>query len=108
MLDKVLHNANILCYLKNIKHESHIITWFGLALNPFDTQNNGIVSYILVFSYGDCCPRTFYGKCFGLIWMLTGYVIITMFLGTITTVLTSISLEGKGDILGVKVTLGVG
>ncbi|KAL9956196.1 hypothetical protein ACROYT_G037640 [Oculina patagonica] len=54
--------------------------------------------------YGDKAPKTIAGKLLGLVWMLAGLIIITMFISIITTSLTSVSLEGRTSLRGVMVS----
>lgn len=55
--------------------------------------------------YGDKAPKTIVGKMLGVVWMLAGLIIITMFIGIVTTALTSVSLEGRNNLRGVKVRM---
>jgi len=52
--------------------------------------------------YGDKTPRSFIGRLFGVLWILLGLIVITMFTATVTSALTlssspefSSSLEGQ-------------
>lgn len=57
-------------------------------------------------SYGDKAPRTTPGKLVGVMWMLAGLIITTMFISIITSALTSVSMAGRTNLRGV--TVGVG
>ncbi|XP_032231243.2 uncharacterized protein LOC116614398 [Nematostella vectensis] len=43
--------------------------------------------------YGDKCPRTIAGRCFSVVWIFVGLVIVAVFMANITTALTSISVH---------------
>ena len=58
------------------------------------------------FRYGDKAPKTIAGKLLGLVWMLAGLIITTMFISIITTSMTSVSLEGRTNLRGVTVGRG--
>lgn len=60
----------------------------------------------LYFRYGDLAPKTIPGKLLGLIWMLAGLIIITMFISIITAALTNVSLLGRTNLRGVTVSTG--
>ncbi|XP_067043929.1 uncharacterized protein [Acropora muricata] len=55
--------------------------------------------------YGDKAPRTILGKVLGVFWMLAGLIITTMFISIITASLASVSLQGRSDLRGVKVSV---
>lgn len=59
------------------------------------------------FRYGDKAPKTITGKLLGLVWMLAGLIITTMFISIITTSMTSVSLEGRTNLRGVTVSRGL-
>ena len=40
------------------------------------------------FRYGDKTPRSFFGRLFGVLWILLGVIVITMFTATVTSALT--------------------
>ncbi|XP_068761976.1 uncharacterized protein [Montipora capricornis] len=54
--------------------------------------------------YGDKAPKTILGKVLGVVWMLAGLIITSMFISIITTSLASVSLEGRTNIRGLKVS----
>ncbi|RMX38411.1 hypothetical protein pdam_00011830 [Pocillopora damicornis] len=55
--------------------------------------------------YGDLAPKTIPGKLLGLIWMLAGLIIITMFISIITAALTNVSLLGRTNLRGVTISV---
>lgn len=55
------------------------------------------------FRYGDKAPKTIPGKLLGVVWMMGGLIITTMFISIITTSLTSVSLEGRTNLRDVTV-----
>lgn len=58
---------------------------------------------IFFFRYGDKAPKTIPGKLLGVVWMMGGLIITTMFISIITTSLTSVSLEGRTNLRDVTV-----
>lgn len=38
--------------------------------------------------YGDKTPRSFFGRLFGVLWILLGVIVVTMFTATVTSALT--------------------
>ena len=54
------------------------------------------------FRYGDKTPRFIFGRLFGVLWILTGLVVIAMFTATTTGAL-SISSAGLPGIQGIHV-----
>lgn len=57
--------------------------------------------------YGDKAPKTILGKLLGMVWMLAGLIITTVFISIITTSLTSVSLEGRTNLRGVAVGMAL-
>ncbi|XP_032235133.2 uncharacterized protein LOC5510092 isoform X2 [Nematostella vectensis] len=53
--------------------------------------------------YGDRCPKSIQGRAFAVIWILVGICIISIFTATLTTSLTTISLDNKISLPGSKV-----
>lgn len=80
-----------------------IIWLFERKKNPKDFGGNtkeGIGSGIwwsvvtmTAVGYGDKVPRTFGGRLFATVWMFTGIILISIFIATITSVLTVSQLE---------------
>ena len=55
--------------------------------------------------YGDKTPRSFFGRLFGVLWILLGVIVITMFTATVTSALThSSSPEFTTALVGQKVS----
>ena len=55
--------------------------------------------------YGDKSPRSFFGRLFGVFWILIGLVVITMFTATVTSALThSSSPDFINALEGLKVS----
>ena len=55
--------------------------------------------------YGDKTPRSFFGRLFGVVWILLGLVVVTMFVATVTSALThSSSPEFINGLEGLKVS----
>lgn len=54
--------------------------------------------------YGDRAPKSLQGRAFAVIWILIGICIISIFTATLTTSLTTVSLENKISLPGSKVT----
>ncbi|XP_031568601.1 uncharacterized protein LOC116303241 [Actinia tenebrosa] len=53
--------------------------------------------------YGDRSPKSLQGRAFAVIWILIGICIISIFTATLTTSLTTVSLENKISLPGSKV-----
>ena len=53
--------------------------------------------------YGDTTPRSVQARIYGLIWIVVGITILSVFTATVTTVLTQESLGDHHRILGRKV-----
>lgn len=45
----------------------------------------------MMCSYGDKTPRSFIGRLFGVLWILLGLIVITMFTAIVTAALTNLS-----------------
>jgi len=59
----------------------------------------------LIFSYGDKTPKFVFGRLFGVIWIMTGLVIIAIFTATATSSI-NISVDGWAVVRGKKVLRG--
>ena len=55
--------------------------------------------------YGDRVPISHVGQLFGVIWILMGIMMVSMFIGVVTTSLTSVSLETVTILYGTRVTI---
>ncbi|XP_031568614.1 uncharacterized protein LOC116303242 isoform X2 [Actinia tenebrosa] len=53
--------------------------------------------------YGDRAPRSFLGRVFAVMWILLGICIVSIFTATLTTSLTTISLDTKRSVTGSKI-----
>ena len=63
-----------------------------------------IVSYVSVYCrYGDTTPRSIQARMFGLVWIVVGVTIQSVFTATVTTVLTQQSLDANNRIQGERV-----
>ncbi|EDO48002.1 predicted protein [Nematostella vectensis] len=58
---------------------------------------------VCVRSYGDKCPRSIAGRCFSVVWILVGLVIVAVFMANITTALTSINVAQSYEIADMKI-----
>ena len=59
----------------------------------------------ICYRYGDKTPRSFFGRLFGVLWILLGVIVITMFTATVTSALThSSSPEFTSALEGQKVS----
>ena len=56
--------------------------------------------YILLsfLRYGDKYPKSILGKLLGSCWIVTGMLFVTMFLGTLTSTLMTLLMQGTFDI----------
>ena len=55
-------------------------------------------------SYGDRAPKSVAGRIFGIIWTLTGLVIIGILVGAIASSLTSVTVQKDITLYGTKVS----
>ncbi|ELU07100.1 hypothetical protein CAPTEDRAFT_188993 [Capitella teleta] len=60
-------------------------------------------AYLLSGSYGDTTPRSIQARIYGLIWIVVGITILSVFTATVTTVLTQESLGMRNTIQGRKI-----
>ena len=65
------------------------------------------VPYFLLFvdRYGDRAPKSIIGRIFGIMWTLTGLVIISILIGAIASSLTSVTVERDVILYGTEVNL---
>lgn len=61
------------------------------------------VCLFICYRYGDSCPRSFSARIFGIMWTLTGLVIISILIGAIASSLTSVVVEQPITLYGTKV-----
>ena len=63
--------------------------------------------YLLIFvdRYGDRAPKSIIGRIFGIMWTLTGLVIVSILIGAITSSLTSVTVERDVMLYGTEVNL---
>ena len=63
--------------------------------------------YLLIFvdRYGDRAPKSIIGCIFGIMWTLTGLVIVSILIGAITSSLTSVTVERDVMLYGTEVNL---
>ncbi|XP_028415876.1 uncharacterized protein LOC114539447 [Dendronephthya gigantea] len=54
--------------------------------------------------YGDIAPKTVLGRLFTILWISAGLVILAMYMGVVTTSLTTTRLEGTQHFYGIKVS----
>ena len=64
-----------------------------------------ILIAILFCSYGDRAPKSIPARIFGIIWTLTGLVIISILVGAIASSLTSVTVEQDIMLYGTEVRL---
>jgi hypothetical protein len=57
------------------------------------------------FRYGDKSPRTFFGRFFGMVWIIFGLVICSVMVATLETALTVTSMDKKIEIFGKDVSI---
>ena len=55
-------------------------------------------------SYGDKVPKSVLGRLFAVVWINVGLVILAVFMGIITTSLTSSSMENVSNLYGLPVS----
>ena len=53
--------------------------------------------------YGDITPKTILGRLFTIVWISVGLVILAMYMGVVTTSLTTTRLEGTQHFYGITV-----
>ena len=58
---------------------------------------------MLYFSYGDRSPRSILGRGFAIFWIIIGICICSIFTATLTTSLTTITLEEEKTLARAKV-----
>lgn len=58
---------------------------------------------ILFYSYGDRAPKSIPARIFGIIWTLTGLVIISILVGAIASSLTTVTVEQDIMLYGTEV-----
>ena len=54
--------------------------------------------------YGDTTPRSIQARIFGLVWIVVGITILSVFTATVTTVLTQSSLISHNALHGIRVS----
>ena len=54
-------------------------------------------------SYGDRCPQSFGGRLFAVLWILVGICVCSIFTASLTSSLTTLSMETKLKLPGAKV-----
>ena len=59
----------------------------------------------LVFRYGDTTPRSIQARIYGLVWIVVGITILSVFTATVTTVLTQESLAVHRSLQGLTVSV---
>lgn len=59
----------------------------------------------LFLSYGDKVPRSFGGRLFGVVWINVGLVILAIYMGIVTSSLSTNSLEQVNNIYGMPVNI---
>ena len=61
--------------------------------------------YLLIFvdRYGDRAPKSIIGRILGIMWTLTGLVIVSILIGAITSSLTSVTVERDVMLYGTEV-----
>lgn len=60
---------------------------------------------LFIFSYGDKVPRSIGGRLFGVVWINVGLVILAIYMGIVTSSLSSNSLEQVNNIYGMPVSI---
>ena len=55
------------------------------------------------FRYGDRCPQSVGGRLFAVFWILVGICVCSVFTASLTTSLTTLSLETKISLPGARV-----
>ena len=60
---------------------------------------------ISVDRYGDRAPKSIIGRIFGIMWTLTGLVIVSILIGAIASSLTSVTVERDVILYGTEVNL---
>ena len=63
--------------------------------------------YLLIFvdRYGDRAPKSIIERIFGIMWTLTGLVIVSILIGAIASSLTSVTVERDVILYGTEVNL---
>lgn len=59
----------------------------------------------LFLSYGDKVPRSVGGRLFGVVWINVGLVILAIYMGIVTSSLSTNSLEQVNNIYGMPVNI---
>ena len=61
--------------------------------------------YLLIFvdRYGDRAPKSIIWRIFGIMWTLTGLVIVSILIGAMTSSLTSVTVERDVMLYGTEV-----
>lgn len=64
--------------------------------------------YFCVFSrYGDLVPRGYTGRCIGIVWILTGLVLVSLFSSVVTFSLTASVIDQNIMLYGTRVMTGL-
>ena len=63
------------------------------------------IVFFVPFSYGDKVPRSVGGRLFGVVWINVGLVILAIYMGIVTSSLSSNSLEQRNNIDGMPVSI---
>lgn len=83
---------------------SLIIFGDSLAMKYFKKYNYHIFYPLLFYRYGDRSPRSIPARIFGIVWTLTGLVIIGILVGAIASSLTSVNVQKDITLYGTKVS----
>lgn len=66
-----------------------------------------IIIVSILFRYGDRAPKSIAGRIFGIIWTLTGLVIISILIGAIASSLTTVTVEKEIMLYGTEVSRSI-
>ena len=72
---------------------SRVNTALDIYIFPLTYLLTYLLTYFSLSSYGDKAPKSALGRLFAMVWILTGLVIMAIFMANITSALTSMSLE---------------
>ena len=64
-----------------------------------------IIVVVNFYSYGDRRPVTFPGKLFAILWIIVGYVIITLLTSYMVSSITLVLVKERTTIYGAKVSI---
>lgn len=78
-----------------------------MLLRKHNARTSVTLTSIMFFflSYGDKVPRSVGGRLFGVVWINVGLVILAIYMGIVTSSLSTNSLEQVNNIYGMPVNI---